>query len=322
MNKYAFICTADARMLPGVNAMLNAMKYYGDDDIEFHLLYWPSHLTEDYVNMIDKSGHFPNFRAIDVTTMIMPYDHGMKAVYYLKFYRTLYASQLTDYDAVAFFDADRFITDTIKEYFDIAVESGKILMPDYRFRREHIYDGFYDQYPIQGTNGCPFDPSATFFVPSIWGKYFETIHRLGRNIVKRSEMPTVNYMLITDKLLEEVIGLPTRLFNLRKWHSFHIDWGKDESGKYAMQVYETNERMVTIHGRWWFTGTLVKKAAKEETLKKKPVLAVHNHAMNQIIKVMDYFNFECWTQIDWQEEWFRRGAYIAKDGSLQYGRIY
>ena len=39
MPKYAIVVTSDWRYIPGVNGMLNAIKYYGFDDVEFHLVH-------------------------------------------------------------------------------------------------------------------------------------------------------------------------------------------------------------------------------------------------------------------------------------------
>jgi len=69
MSKYALVVTADERLLPGVHAMLNAMRYYGTEGVEFHYLYWPSKNGYKFIDDMQASGFFPFLVPIDLADM-------------------------------------------------------------------------------------------------------------------------------------------------------------------------------------------------------------------------------------------------------------
>jgi hypothetical protein len=323
--------------------MLNGMKYYGWDDIEFHLLYWPS---KDMTQFIDSAmAYHANLIPINLLDMRDEQNEyhnretgaGLKATYFLKFYRSLYCASLTDYDAVAYLDADRFITHNLTPYFRLAYDSGKIVMPDYRFSQQKVDDGFYAEHPIQGTNGCPYDPSATFFDPRLYGKYYEQVAHIGLYTIGRSEMPSVNYVLITNELYDNVIRLPALLWNMRKLHQCELSWERYSAltpiltSRYYLRVLDgqhwptrylnidpewcqaeddVDMRVYTIHGRYHFRATMQKKIVTRKILEAKPNLIHQSRVAAEYLKVMHYFNFEYGHRSPvWYDNWFSEGAY-------------
>ena len=263
--KYALVVTGDEALLPGVNAILNGLKYYGSDEIDFYYLYWKSPRLTAWLDSVETSGLFPYFKPINIETMIDG-SPQYRPVYYLKFYRSLFASRMHEYDFVGYIDADRFLLSDITDIYDLAAQTRQIVMIDYRYNPEWRQNGFYDQYPLQATNGCPFDPSVTVFDPRIWGKHFAKVADLGAKVTKKSEMPTVNYMLIKDDLLNNIQRLPDRLWNLRKHHLHDMTW--DEAT--GTLLLDTGERVRSLHGRWWWRGVRAKKSAKADFIKTHP----------------------------------------------------
>ena len=357
MLKYALVMTADSRLLPGVHGMLNASKYYGFDDIEFHLLYWPGDEMEKFVSAMQASGQFPHFKAInllDYRNAEGPEEQGHKPVYYLKFYRSLYAGRLVNYDAVGFMDADMAIVGDISPYFKLAHEADRILMVDWRFNQERVDSGWYMKYKIHATSGCPYDPCATFFTPKTWGKHFVKVHKLGMNVVKRSEMPTMNYMIIMDGLLNEIIRLPSIRWTERKWGDITTEWvdidfthssacaqlhitepqpafpvpllphdrmlckfrDKDEvSWDWHLEAMQ-EQTIIAIHGRWHFRATLEKKTCRGELLKRYRALEQNQNIAN-IWTAFKFFNFCCYTRLEpWKEEWGSPNEYIEPETGL------
>lgn len=227
MPKYALVITADERLLPGIHAMINAIKYYGwPDDLEFHFLYWPAKNTEKFLSDMKASGHYPNLVPVNLLEYKEKYENEpkyLRPIYYLKFYRSLYAGRLTDYDAVGFMDADRAITGDISPYFSLAKQSGRICMVDHKYNQQRQDSGWYKEHPRMGTGGCPFDPSATFFDPKLYGEDFGMVREYGKEL-GNSEMPNVNYMLVTHNHLDKVLRLPTARWNVRRWASLDTRW--------------------------------------------------------------------------------------------------
>ena len=347
MPKYALVMTADSRLLPGVHAMLNASKYYGFDHIEFHLLYWPGKEIEQFVSDMQSSGHYPNFKPVN----LLEYrnqegaeEQGHKPVYYLKFYRSLYAGRMKDFDAVGFMDADMAIVGDISPYFKLAHEADRICMVDWKYNQKRVDSDWYRTAPeregIHCTSGCPFDPCATFFTPKTWGDHFIKIHKLGMNVVKNSEMPTMNYMIIMDGLLEEIIRLPSIRWTQRKWGEVTTEWDNPH-GYYEMIITEPDIRknndafsakfkeqtssdwdgeqlctMLSIHGRWHFRATLEKKTCRGQMLKRHRAKEQNQNIAN-IWKAFKFFNFCCYTRInDWKPEWGSPNEYVEVESGL------
>ncbi len=353
MCKYALIVTADSRLLPGVHAMLNASKYYGFDDIEFHLLYWPGKEMEQFLAEMKDSGHYPNFKPVN---LVEYYERegegelGYKPKYYLKFYRSLYASRMVDFDAVGFMDADMVIVGDISPYFKLAHEADRVCMVDWKYNQKRVDSGWYKtqgaEPGVHCTSGCPYDPCATFFPPKTWGKYFVKIRDIGRQI-GRSEMPSMNYMIIHDNLLEEIIRLPSIRWTQRHWGEVMTEW-VDVHGKYFMMideppiknnidffcakfkdklaqgiwydwnrgwVYRRNE-MLSIHGRWHFRQVLQQKPCQGQNLQRHRALEQNQNIAN-IWKAFKFFNFCCYTRLNpWKEEWGSPNEYIEVESGL------
>lgn len=351
MPKYALIMTADSRLLPGVHGMLNASVYYGfHNDIEFHLLYWPGKEMEQFISDMHKSGYYPNFKPVN----LLEYrdregaeEQGFKPVYYLKFYRSLYAGRMKGYDAVGFMDADMAIVGDILPYFKLAHEADRICMVDWKYNQGRVDSGWYMDAPaipgVHNTSGCPYDPCATFFPPSRWGDHFIKVHKLGAQVVKRSEMPTMNYMIIHDGLLEEIVRLPCIRWTNRRW-DIGTEWRKPDK-YYRMIITEPDilepgnhnqfipklgkglpeiegvsiewlNSMLSIHGRWHFRATLEKKTCHGKLLKRHRALEQNQNIAN-IWKVFKFFNFCCYTRIDdWKPEWGAPNEYIEVESGL------
>lgn len=351
MPRYALVMTADERLLPGVHGMLNAMKYYGTHDlVEHHFLYWPSSNTERFVSDMARSEQFPNFRPVNLREYALKNTGKVlqhRPVYYLKFYRSLYASRLIDYDAVGFMDADMAIVGDIVPYFRLADLSGHICMIEWAYNQNRVDSGWYAKYKIHATSGCPYDPCATFFAPKTWGKHFEKVHRIGLEI-GRSEMPTMNYMLITENLLNKVIRLSQMRWTERKWGSLATEWKKigdwyrlmvtrpsvkDDPERFILKcgeelpgaaLYVTQEEIglgifnsiLSIHGRWHFRQTLERKPCQGKNLERHNAL-VQNQNIANIWEIFKFFNFKCYTRLDpWMPEWGDEDEYIDVETGL------
>ncbi len=52
MSKYALIVTADIKLLPGVMAIINGVRYYGND-VDVYLLYWAGGLEGTFERKLD-----------------------------------------------------------------------------------------------------------------------------------------------------------------------------------------------------------------------------------------------------------------------------
>ena len=355
MPKYAIVMTADSKFLPGVNAVLNSLKYYGwPDNLDFHLLYWNGDEMGKFIDNIKATVQYPNLQAIDLNDYLK-FEQGRRKdegnrnpPYYLKFYRSLYASRALDYDVVCLLDADRVLVNNILPYFDLAHQSKRIVMIDYKYNQELIENGYYKENPLLKTGACPFDPCFTLFSPQLYGKHFYEVHNYGK-ANGNSEMPNMNFMLITHGLLENIIRLPKVRWTARRWDKFTTKWlYNEDKSKFHMKIegvpeenllwYMDDENqftvskilgiddlikdnvslMIAIHGKYWYR-------SKGEILKENRGKLSDEQIINNanIWEAYKFFNFDCYTHLEtWKDNWMQYDMKPEGDSEEQANGIH
>ena len=132
--KYAIVMTATADFIPGVNATLNALRYYGHDpDIQVHLLTWHTKRMDAWLDTLAERNPWPNFRVIDMAGLQQAgYSRAEEvkpgSYWPMVFWRWEYAASLTGYDAVMIMDADCVLLNNISPWFHMAASSGKLIL--------------------------------------------------------------------------------------------------------------------------------------------------------------------------------------------------
>jgi len=256
--KYAIVMTADYSLLPGVNGMLNALKYY-NSEVEFHLLYWDGSDFAEYIQSVQDTNLFPNFHPIPLQAYVGdematkgPNGKRLRSVYYLKFWRHIYpARELQDYDAVCIMDADMFICNNFDKYFEIAAKTGRIMIPN-NSRSKCQFDWYRTQLYLQACNP-PLHSMPLFFKPSVHSKILSTIPKTALNI-GRSEMPSIHYVFHRENLMDKVVVLPNCLWLQTCFWQAKLAMKEVNSKRFL--VVCGDDRINTIHGRWWLQRSL------------------------------------------------------------------
>ncbi len=255
MNKYAIIITADIKLLPGVMALINGVRYYGND-VDVYLLYWAGGLEGTFERKLDNlkaQGEYDFLNLIDLGFEVScsikedSWLYNCKAKFYLKFWRHYYPEQLLDYEAIAIFDADMMICNNIMQYFEIAEKTGRILIP----RNTSIHATEIDNYcetAFRASYAPPCHSMPLFYDPEKYYQLFEKVPELAHKM-GHGEMVAINKLFHDYDMYKDLILLPNSLWLGTRWKDlkYEILYGNDD----IRHITVAGDRVFSIHGRWW-----------------------------------------------------------------------
>lgn len=270
MNKYAIIVTADIKLLPGVMALINGIRYYGND-VDVYLLYWDGGkgVFERKLDNIKTQGGYDFLNLIDLGFEVScsikedSWLYNCKPKFYLKFWRHYYPENLLDYKAIAIFDADMLICNNIMQYFEIAEKTGRILIP----RNTGIHAQEIDNYSntaFKASYSPPCHSMPLFYDPKIYYQLFAEIPELAYNM-GRGEMVAINKLFHDKHLYKDLLLLPNSLWLGTRWKDlkYEILYGNDG----IRHITIAGDRAYSIHGRWW-TDEFIAKIPQDEQIGK------------------------------------------------------
>lgn len=299
--KYAILCT-DSGYLPGINGMLNGLHYY-NNDIDFHYVYKDSKhgALSQYIEDIKQDPWYAD------RIFATPYEELIKEgypvgkdrpVWRLKFFRYLYCvRRMQHYDAVAIFDADMIIVNNIMRYFDIAAETGRVLVPNNDYSGEE-YDCYRGGY--KGASSPPLYCQPLFFQPSNPDivRAFERIPELAME-KDTSDMVAFNHTMIESKLIDELLLLPAATW-LQVHYYFMQLAQRVVGGKKFLAFHRGGDRLYSFHRRWWHETDCRKKMLMPKTA-LGAAFAYNN--VRLFWEFTRFFNLECRHKIDWNPKW-------------------
>jgi hypothetical protein len=300
-NKYAIVVT-DSGFIPGVNGMLNALEYYGIK-ADFYHIHSLNEAVKDFVDELNNSKYFDNYYSINIEDLkndnrYPSHDKKKESVWYLKMYRYLFAVyELTEYDAVAIFDADMQIVNDITDYFEIAAKTGRILMPNNDFSGNE-YDDFNIE-SIKGAASPPLHNMPLFFKPN------EECKKIFSDIPKISlegtwgDMTSINRSLIKHNKIKDVMVLPNTLW-LQTFHYNIKLYMRKIGGKRFLALSRCGDRLYSFHRRWWFS-SICEKEIKE--IKQYDSQQIGFNNIKLFWEMTRFFNLECGHKIKWNEKW-------------------
>lgn len=248
------IITADIKLLPGVMALINGVRFY-KNDIDVYLLYWDDKkgTFERQLDKLKARGGYAFLKLIDLE-YIVSMDrarlvvHNMqqaKPKFYLKFWRHYFPEQLLDYNAIAIFDADMMIVNNIMQYFEVAAKTGRILIP----RNTNIHATEIDNYSdtaFKASYAPPCHSMPLFYDPNRWYEFFQAVPSIALK-AGRGEMIVINYLL--QDLYDDLFLLPNSLWLGTRWKDLKYEILYGNEGMRHLTV--AGDRAFSIHGRWW-----------------------------------------------------------------------
>lgn len=247
-NRFALVLT-DTHMIPGVHALLNALIYYGCEEVDVHYLWWPGSPAQAALDAGTYS-FYPHFYPQRFDAGLFPPEYGPlfgdapNACYHM---RWAYAGSLTQYLAVSIFDADILLCNNILPYFDLAAQTEFFITPN------NDYSGFEREAPhlsgIQGDASPPWHNQPCFFAPNIWGSFMRDIPLVGM-AEKRSDIVALSRMLIERELLDRVLTLPNCLWLQTHYCNLKLR-PRNVGDKRYLALHENGDRLNAVHRRWW-----------------------------------------------------------------------
>lgn len=300
MSKYAIVVT-DTGMFPGVNGMLNALRYYGNDNIEFHYLFFGKQ-AENFANEIVKANFYPNFFPVSIEELknkenFPHHPREGENVWYCKMYRYLYAIyNLFSYDAVSVFDADMQIVNDIMDFFVIADKTGKFLLPNNDYSGQE-YDS-YKEEAIRGAASPPLHNMPCFFKPSLHCDFLKEIPKISLELTL-GDMSSLSHSLIRTKAIDQIIPLPNAFWVLSHFYNIKL-FKRKINNKYFLAVHNSGDRINAFHRKWWYS-SVCRKFIEDVKNKHDQNIALNN--VKLFWEMTQFFNFECYHTIDWNDKW-------------------
>lgn len=261
---YALVVTADARFLPGVNAMLNAVRYYGMDDdgeIELHLLHnFPR--GSEYIEQAGRE--FASFlHLVNITDFLIEsghWDHPIKHTKSsMKYGRWWYpAERLADYDAICVLDADRLIVNDLRPYMRMIARSGMIGLAKNDWS-EAEWDTYDDKRAM--SKNPPLYSNPYFITGKMAKEIFPLIPEYAENPNKyyppykgrgptTGDMHPVNLTLIQTGNRDNLILLPATQWVFVEMNHVLLQERK-VGGKKYIGIHGKGDLLYSIHRRYW-----------------------------------------------------------------------
>jgi hypothetical protein len=295
MADFAIVVT-DTGMIPGTNGMLNALDYYCND-IDFYYLHL-GRWVEPYLEGWQKA--FPYFHPIKIADLqadgYPKHPRAGENVWYCKMYRYLFAvRELKEYEAVSVFDADMQITNNIMIWFEIAAETGRLLLPNNDYSGQE-----YDQHNIEAIRGAaspPLHNMPNFFDPEKFGWIMEQIpvESLAETL---GDMSSLSRILIKTGEINRIMPLPNLFWIQSNFYSVKLV-KRIINGKWFLCHNKMGDRINSFHRRWWFESICRKKIG----MPKEPV--AKEFAKNNVRLFWEFtrhFNLSLKHKIKWDEK--------------------
>jgi len=297
--KYAIICT-DTGMFPGVNGMLNALLYYGNE-VEFHYLYMgePSRKFSDAI--YDSGFYTPGFYTKSIQAMIdsgyyQKHSKASEKVWYCKMYRYLYAiTELLDYDAVAIFDADMQIVNNIMPFFGLAESSGKLLLPNNDYSNQE-YDECKEE-AIRGAASPPLHNMPSFFKPSEWLDVMRMIPDISVELTL-GDMSSMSHALLRTGRMPEIVAMPNCLWVVSHYYNIKLHM-RVIRGKKFLALHKNGDRLNAFHRKWWYESVCQKFI---EDVRSNPEQEIAHNNVRLFWEMTMFFNFHLDHQIPWDDK--------------------
>ena len=260
MPKYAIVITADERFLAGINAMLNAIPYYGLD-VEVHLVHTIPERAGYIQKAVDTFGSW--FHPVNLTE----YYEECRAEYWnaqkkhskssMKYARWWYpVDKLGDYDAICILDADRIITSDFTRWFDMIARSDMIGLAgnDWSDAMWNSYDDkramiknppmYSNPYFITGRRAKELFPLIPEYAENPQ-KYYPPYGR-----PTTGDMHPVNLTLLQTGMIKDLMPLPaTQWVFVANGHVALKE--RIIAGKKHIGIYSSGDILHTIHRRYW-----------------------------------------------------------------------
>jgi len=295
MSRNALMLSSNKAYLPGVNSILNSLDYYGNEDLDVHLLY-----DKDMADYPEKVKDKFIFNIIPYCLNDNPevWDPSPTAGTNFKHAKYRYISLIKDdYDAVCHIGADCVILDNIIPMFELAAQTDFIFVPRNAHSSQLLEDLFVDDLdPEKADRFIRSSPIADF--PCFYNPkhYARTMEYIGAHVVPKDNPTKVAHVEIyafTKGLYD--MGKIKRVFRIpaSQWIGDEIVTRqaftmRDRPGE-IIRLYANKEQMKLFHNKFWKAGRIEHYyETGDRTLPKAQNM---NHNIKVILKMLRLFNY-------------------------------
>lgn len=308
MPSYAIVMTGDEKFLPGINGMLNAMKYYSMEHIEVHLVHnFPE--SSDYIERANEVfGSF--FRPVRITD----YYNQCRREYWsqqtrhskssMKYARWWYPVDcLGECDALCVLDADRLIVSDLTRWFDMIARSDMIGLAANDWS-EAMWDSYDDARAMAANPPLYSNPyfvsgrRAQEIFPLI-PEYAENPNKYYPPYKGRSnttgDMHPVNLTILQTGMLKDLYPLPATQWVLVEYNHVRL-CEREINGRRHLAIHKNGDILHTVHRRYW--GQRDCARYMNGRTRERFDNAVNN--VQLFWNWYKYFNTELYLRLDWK----------------------
>jgi len=281
--KNALIVTANKEFLPGLNALLNSLDYYGNTP-DVHILY-NSDLCS-YVHAI--RGRF-NFRIHPFAIKGLS-DPEKEDFFNYTYTRYKYVEIIKEnYDVISHFDADTVILNNIMPYYEIAAKTTLFVVPAStlcQFPPEEFTDEAL-------AKEIPFFNHPCFYNPHLYAGAIQRIWDIGQErykVDRENDTISFNRTLFRGGILKNLLVLPGNLWLGSNTISRENFYRKSAGDKFYIHTTE-NHRIQSFHGKYWQPDYLEKHSKALEKWPEKLDRLTNNVTLFR--RIISFFNDDC-----------------------------
>lgn len=233
MNKIAWVWTTTESYMPGTNATLNAMEFYGIKNVDIYILTWTDFLSKDYKKQ------FKNINFIPIES-----DGSKPAKWYLRFADFTFAKRnLKKYDVILFWGGDVCLVNDISVYFEISSKLKKIIVGTNEHGSHVDFRMMSKDKPYIHTWSVPYT-DVPLFIPKKWYGVISKTLEYQKEGMEISKMDGLNYAI--RDLNADVFTVPGELWVFNA--PYKIKLLKKEDKLYFANSSTT---LNSFHRRYW-----------------------------------------------------------------------
>jgi hypothetical protein len=277
LSRNALIVSSNVGYLQGANALLNSLDYYGNKDLDVHLIYGYS--LEKYCEYAKDKFDF-NFTGYCIKDWLET-DYPDP---YLGFCKYKYALKIKDdYDAICHIDADCIVTDNIMNHFKIVRNTDLFLCS--RFSNTvMLFDDLQDKDTDKNhiCSHYPLSYYPIFYNPAHYSKFLEYMWN------SRSENGTVEHLAVNKAyveldMLSNIIVLPSSLWISDTYWATDLLTIRIANNKHFV-LSPQQDKLQVLHSKYWIN-MFTRKIPTEDN----PILA---HNINLALNRWNFLNNE------------------------------
>jgi hypothetical protein len=294
-SKFALVVVCNSAYLPGLNAMLNALDYYDNCNLDVHIVFDKD--ISDYIQLIKDRFCF-NVISYPLEGL---FEHGNSSYYnyiwskYLYVYK--YVLPYSGYKAMCFLDADCLVVNNLMDQFYITSRVDRIFLPSWTFTPIAKEDLLNAKTP-QEVDHClvmlPLGNHPFFFNPEMFGFLVKDIYDSRPNEFTNADRERNHEMYFVNKIIYDLRCLPAVI--TLPGHTWVGDGSLGSTGYIprtnAGKKYLYNacgDRCNIIHNKFWKEGQAAGELERARYCSKEIAELISSNIAS-IQQMLDLFN--------------------------------